>query len=304
MKTAGCVALLASAVLVCSMAVEARSVGHGHGSVGHGGGSFGRLDAYSASSHAFAGVSFGRFSWNTAPSPGYGRSAVSYGRLGRSQPQSQFARGYGFGRSHGSAGYSAGGGLQCVTFARADSGIELSGNANTWWSHAEGVYQRGTVPEPGSVLNFRANGVMRMGHVAVVEQVVDGRTVMIDHANWAGPGARRGRISRDVSVVDVSPGNDWSAVRVALGRSGDYGNIYPTYGFIYNRPDGGAMVASNARATAMPELNPAPRDLRPDPAYDEVAEAPEGATGGYARHASYHHHHAIMLTGRHHRRYE
>ncbi len=89
------------------------------------------------------------------------------------------------------------------------------------------------------MLNFRANGAMRMGHVAVVNQVVDSRTIEIDHANWGGPGAVRGGISRDISVVDVSPANDWSAVRVALGHSGEFGSIYPTYGFIYNRPDRG-----------------------------------------------------------------
>ena len=179
-------------------------------------------------------------------------------------------------RYAGRSGY--GGGIQCVTFARADTGIELSGNANTWWYNAAGVYQRGARPEAGSVLNFRANGSMRMGHVAVVNQVVDGRTIEIDHANWGGPGAVRGGISRDIQVVDVSPNNDWSAVRVALGHSGEFGSIYPTYGFIYNRPDRGVMVAANDAVAAMPALNPAPRDLRGavrDVAYDEVAEAPE-----------------------------
>ena len=59
-----------------------------------------------------------------------------------------------------------------MTFARADSGIELAGNASAWWSNAAGVYQRGARPESGAVLNFRANGSMRMGHVAVVNEVV------------------------------------------------------------------------------------------------------------------------------------
>src|SRR3546814_11661896 len=31
--------------------------------------------------------------------------------------------------------------LQCVTYARQISGVQLSGNANTWWDHAEGVYE-------------------------------------------------------------------------------------------------------------------------------------------------------------------
>ena len=181
------------------------------------------------------------------------------------------SRGYAVGAGH------SGGGIQCVTFARADSGIEISGNASAWWDNAAGIYQRGARPEAGSVLNFRANGSMRMGHVAVVNQVIDSRNIEIDHANWGGPGAVRGGISRDISVVDVSPNNDWSAVRVALGHSGEFGSIYPTYGFIYNRPDRGTMVAATDTTEAVPALNPAPRDLRSfaarEAAYDEVAEA-------------------------------
>ena len=211
-----------------------------------------------------------------------------------------------FGHSGGgsrfaSSGHS-GGGIQCVTFARADSGIELSGNASAWWDNAAGVYARGNRPEAGSVLNFRANGAMHMGHVAVVNQVVDSRTIEIDHANWGGPGAVRGGISRDISVVDVSPANDWSAVRVALGHSEEYGSIYPTFGFIYNRPDRGTMIASNDHAAPIPALNPAPRDLRgrvvETTAYDEVAEAPEDFLPSYGHHAAsrHSHHHGLPTT--------
>lgn len=165
------------------------------------------------------------------------------------------------GRGYSVARYSRGG-LQCVPFARENTGIELSGNAATWWSNAQGVYLRGARPEVGSILNFRATSRMRMGHVAVVTNVIDPRNIEIDHANWAGPGASRGGVSRNITVVDVSGANDWSAVRVALGHTNDFGSIYPTYGFIYDRPDSGAMVANNATAPA-PMLNAAPRDLRP-----------------------------------------
>ena len=167
----------------------------------------------------------------------------------------------------------SGGGIQCVAFARSDSGIDLAGNANAWWDNAAGIYERGARPEAGSVLNFRSNSAMRLGHVAVVSQVVNPRVIEIDHANWN----MRGGISRAISVVDVSRDNDWSAVRVELGHTGDYGSIYPTFGFIYNRPDRGRLVTASA-AAPLPELNPAPRDLRgwaSRDAYDEVAEAPD-----------------------------
>ena len=155
-------------------------------------------------------------------------------------------------------GGSYGGGLQCVPFARAATGIELKGNAANWWDAATGVYARGQAPEAGSVLNFRATGGMRLGHVAVVTHVVDSREIEIDHANWAGPGASKGGVSRAIPVVDVSDNNDWSAVRVGLGHSGTYGSVYPTFGFIYDRPDNGMMARRAVR-------------------YDEVAEAPARA---------------------------
>jgi hypothetical protein len=160
-----------------------------------------------------------------------------------------------------SRGYSYGGGLQCVPFARAASGIELKGNAVNWWEAAAGIYQRGSEPEPGSVLNFRATGSMRLGHVAVVTAVVNSREIEIDHANWWGPGASKGGVSRGVPVVDVSPNNDWTEVRVGLGQSGDFGSTYPTYGFIYDRPDDGVMEASATRYRAVRggEVAEAPR---------------------------------------------
>jgi surface antigen len=167
----------------------------------------------------------------------------------------------------GKARYArGGGGISCVPFARAASGISLKGNAANWWDAAAGVYERGSQPEAGSVLNFRATGSMRLGHVAVVTNVVGEREIEIDHANWSGPGASKGGVSRGIRVEDVSANNDWSAVRVALGHSGDYGSVYPTYGFIYDRPDDGSMVA---------KAGPRPGSDRA--MLNEVAEAPPAA---------------------------
>ena len=153
--------------------------------------------------------------------------------------------------------------IQCVAFARSNSGVDLPGNAANWWDNATGVYARGDAPEMGSVLNFRANERMRLGHVAVVTDVINSRMIRIDQSHWNSRG-----IARDVSVVDVSPDNDWSAVRVELGHQGTYGSIYPTYGFIYARPDGVRMARGDeppARATE-----------RRHSVVLEVAEAPSG----------------------------
>jgi hypothetical protein len=171
-------------------------------------------------------------------------------------------------------------GISCVPYAREVSGIEVAGNAWQWWDNAEGRYARGDLPEAGSVLNFRANGRMRLGHVAVVSRVVNPREIMVDHANWPGGGGRGG-ISRDVAVVDVSEANNWSAVRVELGRGGEFGSIYPTYGFIYDRPDVGHVIAAVTRPAApLTAMNQVPSDLRPAAErpwhiVEEVAEAPD-----------------------------
>ncbi len=164
--------------------------------------------------------------------------------------------------------------IQCVAFAKADAGIDISGNARDWWTNAAGVYERGSRPENGSVLSFRPNGRMPLGHVAVVTGIEDSRTIVIDQSHWNSNG-----IARDVEVKDVSEDNDWSAVRVQLGRGSGFGSIYPTHGFIYPRADHGVMQA-NVTHAPMPVLDPAPADLRQTyrarhQAALEVAEAPE-----------------------------
>ena len=170
------------------------------------------------------------------------------------------------------------GGISCVPYARMATGMTVSGNAWQWWDNAAGTYARGKMPEAGSILSFRSNHSMRLGHVAVVSRVVSARQVLIDHANWPTSGGRGG-IARGVTVVDVSESNDWSAVRVQLGRGEDFGSVYPTHGFIYDRPDAGYMRTAVAVPAPQPSLNPAPRDLRPASermwsSYEEVAEAP------------------------------
>ena len=154
----------------------------------------------------------------------------------------------------------------------------VAGNAWQWWDNAAGVYARGSVPESGSVLAFRSNGRMRLGHVAVVSRVINPREVEVEHANWWGAGMYGG-VARNIPVVDVSAANDWTAVRVGLGGSGQFGSVYPTYGFIYDRADTGQMLAARAAPAPQPDLNPPPSDLRPAAergwqTYEEVAEAP------------------------------
>jgi surface antigen len=136
---------------------------------------------------------------------------------------------------------------QCVPFARLVSGIQIFGDAWTWWSQAAGKYQTGFVPKAGAVLCFRPSGHMRLGHVAVVSQVLTDRVIQISHANWSMIDGDRGHVERNVTVVDVSPNGDWSQVKVWNDPSHDLGTtVYPTYGFIYQD----AVTAASARITA------------------------------------------------------
>lgn len=142
--------------------------------------------------------------------------------------------------------------LQCVPYARQVSGIQIYGDAWTWWDQAADRYERGFRPKVGAVMAFKPHGNMRLGHVAAVSRIVNSRTVLLRHANWSPINGRRGQIENDVRAIDVSPDNDWSEVRVwfdpiqAIGGTG-----WPVQGFIYNRPakrlDRGTVLARAAK---------------------------------------------------------
>ena len=138
---------------------------------------------------------------------------------------------------------------QCVPFARLVSGIQIFGDAWTWWSQAAGKYQTGYTPKAGAVLCFRPTGRMRLGHVAVVSQVLTDRVIQISHANWSLIDGDRGHVENNVTVVDVSPNGDWSQVKVWNDPSHNLGTtIYPTYGFIYQDPATAAAATQIASA--------------------------------------------------------
>jgi len=125
--------------------------------------------------------------------------------------------------------------ISCVPYARARSGIELRGDAWQWWDAAAGRYTRARRPNPGSVLVVARSSRLPSGHVAFVSRVVSMREIRVDHANWAS-GSARGRVAQDQPILDVSPGNDWSQIRVWYPRLNDYGNtVFVARGFILPR---------------------------------------------------------------------
>ena len=152
--------------------------------------------------------------------------------------------------------------VQCVPYARQISGINLYGAAWTWWQSADGRYDRGNRPQVGAAVVFKRSPRMSSGHVAIVTALVSARVIKVDHANWAPTGARKGGIQRNVAVIDESPNNDWSEVRVWYPPIHDFGvRVYPVYGFIYpntypNAPPAAQLAANESRPERIASNNP------------------------------------------------
>ena len=130
--------------------------------------------------------------------------------------------------------------LECAPYARQVSGIELYGDAADWWDNAAGRYARTIQPSPGAVLVFTRSSRLPHGHVSVVSVLRSEREILVTQANWV-----HGRIARAEPVVDVSPGNDWSAVRVWWEPARQLGSsVYSAYGFIQPASDRQAAPGS------------------------------------------------------------
>lgn len=158
--------------------------------------------------------------------------------------------------------------LQCVTFARQFTGMQIFGDAWTWWEKATGRYEEGNTPKPGAVLVFRSQGRMKLGHVAVVSQIITDRYIQVTHANWSPINGRRGQVEDNVNVMDVSEAGDWSKVKVWYGPSNDLGTtVYTTYGFIYQDP---SQVRMGEHVTTIAQPEAAPSTARP---YQQIASA-------------------------------
>lgn len=135
---------------------------------------------------------------------------------------------------------SAAAAASCALYARAQTGVDLYGDAGDWWGEASSSYWRGRVPQAGAILVFKRTEVIPDGHVAVVARVVGPREIVVNQANWY-----HGLVTRDVPVIDESPANDWTMVAVLNVGSGHYGQDYPTYGFVYPQT-GPRLIAANA----------------------------------------------------------
>jgi hypothetical protein len=119
--------------------------------------------------------------------------------------------------------------LSCVPYARLRSGLQIFGDARLWWNKARDLYAQVTNPVVDAVMVFSGSKRISRGHVAVVTQVVSPREIRVDHANWQN----HGEIDLNMPVLDVSPNNDWSQVRVWNVNTNTFGShVYKISGFI------------------------------------------------------------------------
>ena len=132
-------------------------------------------------------------------------------------------------------------GSNCVPYARHISGVQIYGDAHQWWQKADGIYAKGHLPKPGAVLVLSKTNRLRYGHLAVVNKILGTHLITIDHANWWP-----GKISRDMKVRDVSPGNDWSQLQFWNADASAFGKVYPALGFIYPTRSAAARSTDNS----------------------------------------------------------
>jgi surface antigen len=137
--------------------------------------------------------------------------------------------------------------LQCVPYARAESGVDIRGDAKNWWTLAAGRYLRTQEPAAGNVFVMNGYAGANRGHVAVVRRIVSSRKIVVDHANWLN----QGEITVDVPVKDVSSKGDWSAVRVWHVPTQTWGKrVYTARGFIAPSPIQQASVSISFAPTS------------------------------------------------------
>ena len=94
---------------------------------------------------------------------------------------------------------------------------------------------------------FRRGARLPSGHVSVVSRVLDARHIHVIQANWV-----RDELDEDQLIVDVSPHNDWTAVRVWYPPADQMGtHEYATFGFILPpAPLGHDALAARAEPAA------------------------------------------------------
>ena len=128
--------------------------------------------------------------------------------------------------------------IQCVPFVRELSGVDIHGDAYTWWDSAAAQgYRRGHAPQLSAVLVLAKSDRLSLGHVAMVRRIDGPRKIEVTHANWGMDEYTRRLVHDSMPVIDISPDNDWSQVEFFNEQAGVFGQPYTAQGFIYpNNP--------------------------------------------------------------------
>jgi surface antigen len=135
--------------------------------------------------------------------------------------------------------------IQCVPYVRQVSGIDIMGDAWTWWGAAAGRYDRGHEPRVMAVLVLSRTQRLKLGHVAMVVDVEGPRQISVTHANFGSDPVSRRIIYDHMPVMDISPGNDWSSVRFWNYEARAWGIAYPAEGFIYPQSTVAGSIGQN-----------------------------------------------------------
>ncbi len=136
-------------------------------------------------------------------------------------------------KSGNAEGYRIAKPISCVPYARDVSGVQIRGNAHTWWNQAAGRYGRGSKPREGAVFVLSKSSRLKYGHVSVVKDVLNSRNIEVTHSNWGSDKATRSMIYERMLVEDLSAANDWSRVRFWNYHTDAFGSPYIASGFIY-----------------------------------------------------------------------
>ena len=121
----------------------------------------------------------------------------------------------------------------CAEYVRIQKGLPVFGDAKYWWEKANSFMTGWPSLWRNSVMVFATSMRLKRGHVAVVTDIVSPREIRVDQANWQN----HGEIDHSTPVLDVSPANDWTRVRVWDTRSRQFGaHVYPISGFIVTAP--------------------------------------------------------------------
>jgi hypothetical protein len=87
---------------------------------------------------------------------------------------------------------------------------------------------------------------LKLGHLAVVMDIMGPRQIRVTHANFGSDPVSRRVIYDSMPVADVSPDNDWSLVRFWNYQAQAWGILYPASGFIYPEKTGMTLTSASA----------------------------------------------------------